>query len=371
MTFEEDLARQFGPTYISSTGEHQYLVELEPDPFPKISTCFPPWKPCIYYSIFKWPKIDDHDFYEINYLSIWDWDTGLFGHMWDTERTGLLVKGPAGGTNSSSFRAQEAYYAAHEGVVILNRSKYVELSGNEVGVTVYWSRKKHASYPSYEDLKEEWFEDFKKPGDKADPTKYSLKNAGTVDSPCFPWIKYKEPWGPDRISSIYSKLKDRIWSPVPGSSRWQRNLPGEKESRDEVKKFQRALRLGATGKFNKELRDLILVLPREVIMNTSMMDEDLLAKVVKLQLKKLNYGQIVPTLEEIPPEYSTAPKPVEGLIGDIAGTKAAILGKLNSKTLVYGMMNPVDKKIFDVRAAPIETIEKTKIRSSDLYNLGK
>lgn len=97
MTFIENLGLKFAPTYVSSAGEYQYLVELEPDPSPKISMCYPPWKPCIHYSIFKWPSRDDQDFYEINYLSIWDWDTGLFGHMWDTERTALLVKGPAGG----------------------------------------------------------------------------------------------------------------------------------------------------------------------------------------------------------------------------------------------------------------------------------
>jgi hypothetical protein len=43
----------------------------------------------------------------------------------------------AGGTDPSSFKTHEAYYAAHEGELITNGSKYVELSEEGVGVTVY------------------------------------------------------------------------------------------------------------------------------------------------------------------------------------------------------------------------------------------
>jgi len=72
---------------------------------------------------------------------------------------------------------------------------------------------------SSKDANRYWFfEEFKEPGNKADPKGYALKDAGTIDQPCAPWIEYKEPWGPNGVSSVYSKLKDRIWSPMAGSS---------------------------------------------------------------------------------------------------------------------------------------------------------
>jgi hypothetical protein len=116
--------------------------------------------------------------------------------MWDTERTALPVKGPAVGTDPSYFKTHEAYYAAHEGELIINGSKYVELSEEGVGVAVYWSRKKHASYLSYEDVKKNLFVEFNEPENRAYPAKYSLRNAGTIDDPLFPWIKYQDDWGP-------------------------------------------------------------------------------------------------------------------------------------------------------------------------------
>jgi hypothetical protein len=240
---EKNIAMYFAPTYHSSSEEYQYLVELEQDPHPKISLCHPPWKPFIHYSIFKWAPLDNHDFYEINYLSIWDRDTGVRGHLWDTERTGLLVKSPMGSTNTTQFDIYEIYYAAHEGEGLLNRSKYLERSKDE-GIEVYWSLSKHGSYPTLKDAKKYLFiEGFKEPGSMEDPKNYILSDAGTIDHPVAPWIKYEGPWGPDDVSSVYSKLKDRIWSRIPGTSKWKRNLLGEKEAREEIRKFQRALNL--------------------------------------------------------------------------------------------------------------------------------
>jgi hypothetical protein len=61
---------------------------------------------------------------------------------------------------------------------------------------------------------------------------------------------------------------------MPGSSKWRRNLPGEEEAKEEIKKFQKALNLRATGKINQKLYDQISILPQVVIRNASMMDQD-------------------------------------------------------------------------------------------------
>jgi hypothetical protein len=186
---EKKLAEYFAPTYFSSAEEYQYLVELEPELHPRISLCYPPWKPCIYFSIFNWPPVDNQDFYEINYLSIWDRDTRINGHVWDTERTAFLVKAQIGAVDLSHFEIQEVYFAAHEGEGPLNRSTYVELPGVGQGIVVYWYLNNHGSYPSSKDANRYWFfEEFKEPGNKADPKGYALKDAGTIDQPCEPWI---------------------------------------------------------------------------------------------------------------------------------------------------------------------------------------
>jgi hypothetical protein len=143
--------------------------------------------------------------------------------------------------------------------------------------------------------------------------------------------------------------------------------PGEKESQDEVKKFQKALHLQATGKFYQKLFDNIRVLPRGVIRNASMMDVDILEKVLQLQLTKLNSDQVALIMKGMPSESPTSHKAVEGQVADITGVRAVNLGQINSKTTIYGMIDPEDKKIFDVMAAPIKTIKKTKMESSDLH----
>ncbi|MDD1748638.1 MAG: hypothetical protein LUO89_02070 [Methanothrix sp.] len=366
---ERKMAEYFAPIYFSSSQEYQYLVKLEPDPYPIISLCYPPWKPCIHFSIFKWNPVNNHDFYEINYLSIWDRDTGIRGHLWDTERTALLVKAPVGENDPSQFEVQEVYFAAHEGEGPLNRSKYIELPKVSGGIAVYWSLNKHGSYSSSKDAKRYLFiEGFKEPGFKADPKAYVLKDAGTIDQPLVPWIKYKEAWGPDGVSSVYSKLKDRIWSPIPGTSKWHRNLPGEQEAKVEIKKFQRALNLRATGNINETLFNQISTLPREVIRNAPLMDQDRIAEVMHLHPKELDAGQVAATYE-VPVDSLRTPKTIDCDISGITGFKAINLGKLNSKTIIYGMIDPQDLKIVEIRKASIKTIKETKIKSSDLRKL--
>lgn len=172
-----------------------------------------------YYSVFKYLPRDDHDFYEINYLSIWDRDTGgLIGlfrpHQWDTERTAILVKGPAGGDNSSLFVAEEAYYAAHEGESF-NSSEYVVPLKEDRGVTVYWSLGKHSSYSSYPPLFMALVDQIKQPEARVEPPDYVLKNAGTISNPTdlAPWLNYKDNWGPDKVSSVLFEAEGGFLEP--------------------------------------------------------------------------------------------------------------------------------------------------------------
>lgn len=361
-----DLARHFAPIYYSSSEEYQYLVLLENDPNPQISLCHPPWKPCIYYSIFKWSPIDNQDFYETNYLSIWDRDTGIRGHLWDTERMALLVKSPAGATNLSQFEIHETYFAAHEGEGLFNRSKYVELSNSDKRIEVYWSLDKHGSYSSLKDAKKYLFiEGFKKPGNKADPTQYALIDVGTIDHPIAPWIKYPEPWGPDNVSPVYSKLKNRIWSPIPGTSKWKRNLPGEKEARTEIRKFQSALNLPITGKISKKLYGQVNSLPREVIRNTPMMDESIIGEILKLQPRQLDADQVAAAFD-VPAKSMSVSKTIAGSIEGVTGAETIILGKINSRNVLYGLINPKDGKIFAIKKAPIGTLKHSIIDRNEL-----
>lgn len=365
---EKILARKFAPVYHSSSEEYQYLVELEQNQHPKISLCHPPWKPCIYYSIFGWSPFDNYDFYEINYLSIWDRDTGLVGHLWDTERTALLVKSPIGSTDISQFDIYDIYYAAHEGEGLLNRSKYTKPPKDDEGIEVYWSLSKHGSYPSLEDAKKYLFiEGFKVPGNRADPREYILLDAGTIDHPVAPWIKYMEPWGPDDVSSVYSKLQDRVWSPIPGTSKWKRNLPGEKEARIEIRKFQRSLNLRATGKINKELYEKVNALPREVIRNTPIMDEDIIREIMMLQPTQLNTDQVASTFD-VPAKSLRNAKSIKGDVNGVTDAKTINLGKVDSRTVIYGLIDPKDGKIFAIKKAPTKTLKGTKIKSSELRN---
>jgi hypothetical protein len=363
---EKKIARYFAPTYFSSFREYQYLAELEHKLYPRVSLCHPPWNPYIYYSIYKWTPIDNHDFYEINYLSIWDKDTGIRGHVWDTERIALLVKAPMNETHILSFEVQEAYFAAHEGEGLFNRSKYVEHPKVAGGIAVYWSLNKHASYASLNDANQYWFiEAFKEPGTKADPNSYDLNDAGTIDQPYEPWIGYKEPWKPDDVSSVYSKLIHRIWSPIPGSSRWNRNLPGEEDAKWEIKKFQRALNLRATGKINKKLYDQIYTLPSEVIRNSSNMDQKIIAEVMRLQPKELDADQVATTFN-VSIESLRTPKTIKESVDGVIGAETICLGQINSKTIIYGLIDPKNQKIFAIRKAPIKIIKENAIKSSNL-----
>lgn len=370
-TFIDELALKFAPTYISSAEEDRYLAELEREPTPKIALGYPPWNPCIYCSISQYASRNNQDFYEINYLSIWDKDTGgILGrfnaHQWDTERTAVLVKGPIGGIDPSQFEAEEMYYAAHEGESV-NLSTYLQPEDDNRGATVYWSLGKHASYSTYPSSFLALFDQFKQPEMKAEPPNYKLVSAGTIDSPAdsTPWIKRKEPWEPDMVSSVYSKLKDPLWSPQPGSSGWIRNRPGTIKSQDEVRLLQDAIGLQPNGIIDPDFFAEASILSPELVRNASRMDRDLLAEVVSLKPAKIIPDKAATAPKKVTLKAVIAPKNVEGN----KGVRAVNLGQLDPDTVIYGIIQPGEDQISEVLAAPIETIAQRRIASEDFKQL--
>jgi hypothetical protein len=240
--FIEKLAEKFAPTYMASRKEKCYLVELEPIERPRISRAYPAWNPLVYFSAISMNP-EDCTAYEINYLTIWDWDQGIDGHQWDTERTALLVSGPKeGSTDTDEYDAREAYYAAHEGA-ITDRSQFCTCPSGDCGVTVYWSQGKHASYAN---LCDKWFmEKFEEPAHKSEPGDYALINVGTPEDPKYPWLTYNHKWGP-QVDSIYSKLKKRIWNKKT-LERIERN---RQYSEENIEQFQDYEDIPATGQLD-------------------------------------------------------------------------------------------------------------------------
>lgn len=363
IAFNDELALKFAPTYISSAEEDRYLAELEREMIPKISLGYPPWRPCVYYSICQYASRNNQDFYEINYLSVWDKDTGgilglLNDHLWDTERTAVLAKGPAGGVDPSSFKSEEVYYAAHEGESI-NLSTYIQPEDENRGATVYWSLGKHASYPTYPPAFLVLFDQFKQPEMKTEPPDYKLVNAGTIDSPAdsTPWIQYKEPWGPDRVSSVYSKLKDPLWSPRPRSSKWIQNRPGTIKSQADVKHLQAAFGLQPSGIIDPDFFDNASVLSPELIRNASRMDSDLLAKAVRLKPTKLRPDEVAAAKKGITLGSIISPKGIKGK----KGVKAVHLGQLSPDTILYGIIQPGETEISEFLTASIGATAKKQI----------
>jgi hypothetical protein len=118
--FVYELAQKFAPIYWASERERCYLAELEQNEVPRVYRGYPAWDPIVYFSAIQLDPRDDAIAYEINYFTIWDHDTGGIlggwnGHLWDTERTAILVTGPRDEEDANQFSAEEAYYAAHEG----------------------------------------------------------------------------------------------------------------------------------------------------------------------------------------------------------------------------------------------------------------
>jgi hypothetical protein len=74
--FAHTLALKFAPTYRASKGEKCFLVEFEHQEKPRILRAYPAWNPFVYFSALQLGPHGDLIAYEINYLTIWDRDTG-------------------------------------------------------------------------------------------------------------------------------------------------------------------------------------------------------------------------------------------------------------------------------------------------------
>jgi len=224
--FETDLGRRFAPIYHSSRGEGNCLVQLEPQREPTFARGSPPWVPHVYFSVYLLGTCGGERFYEINYLTIWEWDTGIRtpigvqgSHQWDTERCAVLVAGPEGSQDLTAFTARQAYFAAHEDVRVgpwsLDNSRYLKYRRlRHSGPDVYWSKGKHASFVSLEELRRSSAGDcYDKPGRVARPDQYTLVDVGTLSSPSAdsPWITYTGGWGEQSICPVYEKLKSHLW----------------------------------------------------------------------------------------------------------------------------------------------------------------
>jgi hypothetical protein len=249
----DGLARKFAPTYIASEREDCYLTELKKEEKPRIARAYPVWNPFIYFSALNLGSHEDRTAYEINYLTIWDWDTGgvlggISGHQWDTERTAVLAVGPRKSKDPEEFCVHEAYYAAHEGVSLVDKSSYVPCTRRDCGVTVYWSHGKHASYPK-NPQGIFGFERFKSPGIRSEPDDYTLVGVGTLKTPLpeAPWVIYPEGWGYSKITPVYMKLRTRLWK----RSSWGK-IKEPVITKAHIQLFQEYQGLEPTGKIDRE-----------------------------------------------------------------------------------------------------------------------
>ncbi len=276
-TFESDLAHKFAPTYHAARTERNYLAQLEPQKEPRLELAHPPWRPHVYFSVLELGTSGGEHIYEINYLTIWDWDGGVAGgrgaHQWDTERAALLVAGAEGSDDPDEYILRQAYYAAHEGVKLmgllsLDGSRYVQYPrGRGGGPDVWWSKGKHASFRNRKELDASIAGDsYDAPGHVTKPGEYTLVDVGTLDkpSPAAPWITYQQGWGSQRISAVYSKLKDRLWAADGSALR-----PILRVTEDEIKLAQIALRVTPTGQLDEAtFQQAAEVLPEERVWTT-------------------------------------------------------------------------------------------------------
>lgn len=132
---------------------------------------------------------------------------------------------------------------------------------------MWWSKGKHASFPDLKGLKRSTAGDsYQIPGVIARPGDYTLVDVGTLKrpSPETPWITYKKGWGAQRISSVYSKLKSRLWGAAGNSLR--RIL---KVTEDQIVEIQRTLDVPQTGQFDvATLQEVADVLPSNIMWTT-------------------------------------------------------------------------------------------------------
>ncbi len=277
-TFESDLGHKFAPSYHSSKGEGNCLVKLQPRRVPMFDLGYPPWEPFVYFSSRFLGIHRSERIYEINYLTIWEWDTGVHtpvgvqgSHQWDTERSAVLVAGQ--GLDLSSYRAWQVYYAAHEDVrwmklLSFDNSEYFRFRRpRDHGPDVYWSEGKHASFRNLRMLQESTAHDtYGKPGNVARAPEYTLVDAGTVEdpSPEALWIQFRGGWGTHRISPVFDKLSKRLWDPAGNPLKAIRKV-----TEGEIKVAQLALDVQPTGRVDEETLEAAAVrLPSDLLWST-------------------------------------------------------------------------------------------------------
>jgi hypothetical protein len=154
------------------------------------------------------------------------------------------------------------------GLLSFDNSRYVKYPrGRERGLDVWWSKGKHASFRNRKELEASTAGDsYHAPGEVAEPGEYTLIDVGTLKQPSTEalWITYKERWGPQRISSVYSKLKDRLWD---AAGNLLRDILRVTE--DEIKLAQSVLRVSETGQLDEEtLQRATAVLPARRVWTT-------------------------------------------------------------------------------------------------------
>lgn len=243
------LASKFAPTYKASKGEKCFLVELENRKMPRIFRAYPAWRPYVYFSARRLSPRGECVAFEINYLTIWDRDTGgrlgdLVAHVWDTERSALLVTGPKENEDPDLFKAKEAYFAAHEGVPLVDKSRYYACRSHDRGVDVFWSEGKHASYPD-NPCKYFRIETFETPPLTSKPGDYALVNAGTIEKALVPWV-LNASWG-SGVGSVNEKLSNPLWD----RDSWE-SIKRVTYTKETVRAFQQRMNLRATGNLNEE-----------------------------------------------------------------------------------------------------------------------
>jgi len=100
------------------------------------------------------------------------------------------------------------------------------------------------------------------------------------------------------------------------------------------------------------------------------MEEELFSDLVKLKPAKISPHTMASIRkEEISLQSVLDPKKVEGKVSGMKNVKALNLGKIGPETMIYGLIEPEDNRIFDVVSAPIETITERKILASKIKNL--
>ncbi len=276
MSFESEIAHQFAPTYHASRTERNYLVQLEREREPRLAVGHPHWKPYVYFSVLELGMAGGERAYEINFLTIWDWDSGVLGgvgeHQWDTERAAVLVAGPEGSRDARRYSARQAYYGAHEGVRIgpwsLDNSRYLRYrSERHLGPEVYWSDGKHASFADLSELASSTAHDtYAKPGEIATPGQYTLRDVGTLErpSPDGPWITYDKGWGPNRVASVHDKLEGHLWDAAGNRLRQVPTL-----TEQQIEQAQAQLGVPRTGQFDERtLREAAARLPAQLVWTT-------------------------------------------------------------------------------------------------------